>query len=535
VNGDATTPSWYYAKTGAVDGQQVGPVSWEQLVSLSQTGALSATDLVWNPQFPSWVTVAEVPGLLAPPMPRMGSMPQDTGRPPGAQPTAIRPGAVQPTTPRPGAIQPAPRQAGRSSSGYDPFLDEGEPGDFGGERSWLRWGMAIGAVVVIGIIVVVYFLVIKGPGTPATTLSTATTVIATTTSDTEPAIQAVWTDLAPQGTLPAARSEHAVAYDATNGVVILFGGWDKANVTFNDTWLFDYNSRTWTAAATTGKLPAARAQHQMVSDTIGGKVIMFGGILKADGTQLNDTWAYDPATKTWTDKKPATPVPSARSSFSMVYDELNQRIILFGGWSKATGAHLNDTWAYDPATNTWKDLKPTGDVPTARGSQAMTYDQFEGKVVLFGGTDSSAYFNDTYVFDYVTNAWTKVTPAGGVPPLRAGARMEYDQASANVVLFGGWDGTAYFNDTWTFTAATSTWTALNITGGPSARDSHSLIYDAASNKLILFGGFVGGTDVAQDTWAFGASDETATVTTLPLTEDTGATTSTSGTTTTLAP
>jgi N-acetylneuraminic acid mutarotase len=537
VNGDATTPSWYYAKTGAVDGQQVGPVSWEQLVSLSQTGALSATDLVWNPQFPSWVTVAEVPGLLAPPLPRMGSMPQETGRPPGAQPTAIRPGAVQPTAARPGAIQPAPRQAARPSAGYDPFLDEGEPSDFGGERSWLRWGMAIGAVVVIGIIVGVYFGVIRGGATPATTtLAPTTSVLETTTSDTEPAVQAVWTDLAATGTLPPARSEHAVAYDATNGVVILFGGWDKANTTFNDTWLFDSNTRTWTAAATTGKLPAARAQHQMVSDTLGGKVIMFGGILKADGTQLKDTWAYDPATKTWADKKPAGTVPSARSSFSMVYDELNQRIILFGGWSKATSAHLNDTWAYDPATNTWTDLKPTGDVPTARGSQAMAYDQVEGKVVLFGGTDSSAYFNDTYVYDYPTNAWTKVTAAGEVPPLRAGARMEYDPTSGVVVLFGGWDGTAYYNDTWTFATATSTWTALNITGGPSARDSHSLIYDAASNKLILFGGFVGGTDVAQDTWSFGVSDEIPTeTTTLPPTGETTTTDLTSGATTTLEP
>ena len=69
MNGDATTPSWYYAKTGAVDGQQVGPVSWEHLASLAQAGALAAKDLVWNPQFPSWVTVSEVPGLLAPPLP----------------------------------------------------------------------------------------------------------------------------------------------------------------------------------------------------------------------------------------------------------------------------------------------------------------------------------------------------------------------------------------------------------------------------------------------------------------------------------
>jgi N-acetylneuraminic acid mutarotase len=533
VNGDATTPSWYYAKTGAVDGQQVGPVSWEQLVSLTQTGALTATDLVWNPQFPSWVTVSEVPGLVAPPLPRMRDTPPEMGRPAVGQ-TAARPGAIQPTAARPGAIQPAPRQAARPSAGYDPFLDEGEPDDFGPRRPWLRWGMAILAVVVIGIILVVYFLVIKGgTATTTTTLPPTTTAIETTTSETEPpAPQAVWTDLAPAGDLPAARSAHAAAYDGMNNMVILFGGWDKANVAFSDTWAFDSNLDTWTKISPTGKLPAARAQHQMVYDLGTGKVIMFGGISKANGTQFNDTWAYDPTAKTWTDKKPSGTVPSARSSFSMVYDDANQVVILFGGYSKATGADLNDTWAYDPAANTWTKLQTTGDVPSARGGCGMVYDQSESKTVLFGGTDSKAktYFNDTYVFDYGTKTWTKVTPAGETPSLRSGLGLAYDPTSLTVVLFGGWDGAQYFNDTWTFSVATSTWTNLNLTDAPSARDSHSLLYDAITNELVLFGGYVG-TDAAQDTWAFGVSLESTTDDTVPFTEETVI----SGTTTSLAP
>ena len=73
---------------------------------------------------------------------------------------------------------------------------------------------------------------------------------------------------------------------------------------------------------------------------------------------------------------------------------------------------------------------------------------------------------------------------------------------------------------------------MNLTEAPSARDSHSLIFDEATNELVLFGGFVGGTDVAQDTWAFGLAEETTTEETLPVTEETSVI---SGTTTTLAP
>ncbi len=498
MNGDATTPSWYYARSGAVDGQQVGPVSWEQLVSLAQTGALTATDLVWNPQFPSWMAVSEVPGLLppAPPPPPMPAPIQQPMTPPAVQPTAIQP------------VRP--------SAGYDPFLDDGEPSDFGSQRPWLRWGLIIGAVVVIGVIVGVYFGAIKGCTETTTTLAPTTTIPETTTSDTEPPlVQTVWSQLTPAGESPSARSEHAAAYDTTNALLVVFGGWDSSNVTNNETWAYDATANSWANAAPAGTLPAARAQHQMVYDAVSGKVIMFGGILKSDGDQLKDTWAYDAAAKTWTELQPTGASPSARSSFSMVYDDLDQKIILFGGWDKAGSAHLSDTWAYDPAANTWTDMAPTGTAPSARGSHALAYDPVENKIVLFGGTDSTTYFDDTWVYDVATNTWAQVTPAGETPPARAGHRLAYDPSSATVVLFGGWNGTAYYNDTWTFNVATSTWTNLNLVGGPTARDSHSLNYDAATNELILFGGFVGGTDVAQDTWAYGVTEDLSTQDTTP--------------------
>jgi N-acetylneuraminic acid mutarotase len=455
---------------------------------------------------------------------------QEMARPPLGQ-TAARPGAVQPTAARPGAIQPAPRQAARPSNGYDPFLDEGEPSDFDGQRSWLRWGMAIGAVVVIGIIVGVYFGVIKGGSEPTTTLAPSTTVLATTTTEPEVQAQAVWAKLAPTGDLPAARSDHAVAVDTSTGSLFLFGGWDQAGVAFNDTWVFDSTADAWTKATPTGKSPSARAQHQMVFDPVTGKVILFGGVAKKDGTHLKDLWSYDPATKTWTELKPTGTTPSARSSFGMVYDDTDQQIIIFGGSSGT--ANLNDTWAYDAASNTWANLAPTGDAPSIRSGCSLVYDPVQSKVVLFGGADADTYLNDTWVYDYTANTWTSVTPTGDTPPVRADHRMTYDPTSATVVLFGGWDGTAYYNDTWAFDVTSSTWTDLSPAGEvPEARVGHSIIYDTATSELVLFGGLVGGTNVAQDTWSFGLAEEIPTEDTVPLTDETDVI---SGTTTTLEP
>lgn len=519
MNGDSTTPMWYYAKAGAVDGQQVGPVSWNQLQSLAHTGALAANDLVWNPQFPSWVTAAEVPGLLAPPLPKTPEPSSEAAPPPLGPTTPVRPGAIQPSGPRPGAIQPtaAGRTSGRPGVGYDPFFDDDGGDDFGDQRPWLKWGLIAGAVVVIAVIVGVYFGVIRGGTTePTTTLAPTTTTEMTTTTTEPPVTQSVWAELAPVGDIPPARAEHAVAYDSGNASVVLFGGWDKDGITFNDTWEFDSTLDTWVQVPPGETLPAARAQHQMVYDPTTRQVILFGGVLKEYGPQLNDTWAYDPATQIWTELKPEGSVPSLRSSFAMAYDSDNERVILFGGWSNDTSAHLNDTWAYDPATNTWNNLEPVGDVPSMRGSHSMAYDPVQKKIVLFGGMDADAYLNDTWVYDFATNTWTGITPVADVPTMRSGHRMTYDPTSGTIVLFGGWDGTAYFDDTWSFDVATSTWTDLSPVGNvPMARDSHSFIYDAATQELVLFGGFVGAADVGNDTWSFGMGGEISTIEVLP--------------------
>jgi len=98
----------------------------------------------------------------------------------------------------------------------------------------------------------------------------------------------------------------------------------------------------------------------MVYDSAGKKVIMFGGA----GGAGNDTWAYDPTANSWTELHPAGDLPSARCAYSMVYDSAHGRVILFGGHHG--DATLDDTWSYDPASNTWTELHPAGDVPSAR-------------------------------------------------------------------------------------------------------------------------------------------------------------------------
>ena len=65
---DYMTSGWYYAKAGAAAGNEIGPLSWEELYLLAHGGTLAPADIVWNPRLPRGVTAGLVPGLFAAPM-----------------------------------------------------------------------------------------------------------------------------------------------------------------------------------------------------------------------------------------------------------------------------------------------------------------------------------------------------------------------------------------------------------------------------------------------------------------------------------
>src|SRR5438477_12848783 len=94
-------------------------------------------------------------------------------------------------------------------------------------------------------------------------------------------------------------------------------------------------------------------------------------------------------------------------------------------------------------SKTWVQLSPNIS-PPARSYLAMTYDPAGGKVIMFGGFDGTGYLNDTWTFD--GTSWTHVqTPVS--PPARAASQIAYDAITQKVVLFGGYNG-RYLGATW---------------------------------------------------------------------------------------
>jgi hypothetical protein len=134
----------------------------------------------------------------------------------------------------------------------------------------------------------------------------------------------------------------------------------------------------------------------------------------------------------------------------------------------------------------WIQLSPTNP-PPARSYLAMTYDPVSGKVITFGGFDGTGYLNDTWSFD--GRSWTQ-TATESAPPARAAAQMTYDSVTQKVVLFGGYDGTNYLGDTWLWDGSKLQWTQATPKHRPSAVTGPMLFPDP-NGRADLFGGFDG--------------------------------------------
>ncbi|HEY2825797.1 MAG TPA: kelch repeat-containing protein, partial [Gemmatimonadales bacterium] len=303
-------------------------------------------------------------------------------------------------------------------------------------------------------------------------------------------VPAVWSKLTP--TIgPAPRVGPATAFDASRGVLVMFGGLVLGQPQ-TDTWEWD-RAAGWRVIATTGN-PPGRAAHTMVYDPIRHVVVAFGGA-SGDGV-IGDTWTYDGATATWTKINSATS-PKARVGASAAFDQGRQAVILFGG-SDSSGV-MNDTWKFDGTS--WS-VVATDSSPSGRVFSGMAYDAAAGRarVELVGGYDTHDVLGDRWVLGLGAPGWRHEVAAGSPGP-RAGHVLAYDASLNRLVLYGGTDSDTLRFDTWVFDG---TWHQLATTAHPpSSVGIGAGFFPSVApgvNRLVIFGGY-DGTVATNQTWS----------------------------------
>ena len=308
-----------------------------------------------------------------------------------------------------------------------------------------------------------------------------------------------WVQMNPVSS-PSARAAHDMAYDAQSDRVILFGGLTEFVEVLGETWAYDFDTNTWTVMNPTTE-PSARSSHAMAYDAGADRVILFGGVQNVGGTfvEVNDTWAYDFNTNTWTNRNPAV-APSPRLGHRMAYDAQSDRTILLGGHRgrDPSAVFFQDTWSYNFNANLWSERAPATH-PEGGNHGGLVYHEISDQVIHFGGYEATGSKGYTWAYDVDTNRWTDLRPITAPTP-RFLVGIAYDAESIRVVLFGGTAGSA---ETWVLQVEANEWTRLDLTSAPSGRNGHRMAYDRQSDRIILFGGGDGlpGT-VNSETWSF---------------------------------
>lgn len=371
-----------------------------------------------------------------------------------------------------------------------------------------------------------------------------------------------WTPIAPIGSGPSARYGQSAVYDPTRDRVLVFGGFGQTYL--NDVWSLSLRGKPhWFALAPTGSLPAPRLEHSAIFDEGGDRMVIFGGSAPggADGAWSlsfhgRETWArlnsasepsvrsghstiYDPArarmvvyggtpdgfglfseiwamslsgATTWTRLVTPDPPTGLSSGFSTIYDPVRERMLLFGGYG---GGFFNDVWelslAGDPA---WTMLHPAGPAPSPRADHGAIYDPVRDRMIVFGGEVRATpeFTNDVWALSLSGElAWTRLAPAGNAPVARSLHSAIYDAANDRMVIFGGVNATSYLGDTWALSLSTPpTWIPLAPVGAsPGLRFEHSAIYDPVRERMVLFAGLSPLLLFKNDVWALSLTDPPA--------------------------
>jgi len=315
------------------------------------------------------------------------------------------------------------------------------------------------------------------------------------------------------GEWPSPRKYGAMVYDPVSERLFMFGGvkYYESSRDFPEVWAYEPVSNRWEKQ---GRL-APKMVVSAALDEESQRVIVFGRVQgRASGYEYGDTWAYDPAADTWEQMNPAT-APSERWASVMVYDAESDRIILFGGGFSVPLPH-GDTWVYDYNTNTWTEMQPEVS-PPHRAFHGMVYVPEIDRILLWGGrTKLDVRDSRVWAYDYNANTWTaQEAPSDAPEQERSGFMLFFHSASGRMIVYGGLTeldgrvvGPMMEETTWAYDYRANSWQALEPSENPGQRAHFLMAYAPSIERAVLFGGERENkyaNQVSDEVWMFDAA------------------------------
>lgn len=263
--------------------------------------------------------------------------------------------------------------------------------------------------------------------------------------ETQDASRGIWEHMP---SMPAPRSEVATA--ALGNKIYVIGGLDSFARNTNAVAAYDAEAKTWAS------LPAFPIKlHHAMSAALNGKLYVIGGMVGLNFEPINKIWVLQEDTHEW---KELADMPEAIGAAAAVgfapggnEQSPEARIYIFGGIKK--GGLSQKTFAYNPAQNEWKVVKP---IPTPREHLGAAV--VDGKIYVVGGREKSLKKNlDVLeIYDPEKDVWS-VGPS--LPTRRSGVTAA--SLAGKLYVFGGEHIFGTNSETEVFDPAAKSWNTLN--------------------------------------------------------------------------
>lgn len=297
------------------------------------------------------------------------------------------------------------------------------------------------------------------------------------------------TPAAAEPVLRAGQWTYLFYRDEPGQVVLVNGGPEQGKPMDEPLELWSWDGERWSLLQADERGPTWRNWAAAAYDPVRDVLVIHGGLQSR--THFAETWEWDG--RTWT--KLSGSGPGAREGALMAYDAGRASMILFGGATPDLELH-GDTWEWDGQT--WTRLSDDGPAPRFPGG--LVYDPAREQLLLRGGhfaepAGGAIDYDDLWAWE--EGLWREIPMDGPTPGPRAHAGFVFDPLTEKVLLIGS-GGDTFLGDIWAWDGAA--WEKLPGAEAP-VRSGHSVVYDPARDRFVLFGGVARpGARALDDTW-----------------------------------
>ncbi len=219
------------------------------------------------------------------------------------------------------------------------------------------------------------------------------------------------TDTWSDGAFPSFQMHHfqALVY---NDLIYVIGAYTgtccDAESGVSHVWTYNPASNAWTELH---EIPQDRRRGSTGAVVYNDKIYIVGGLDGGHGdpaTAYASFDEYDPNTGQW---RVLPDAPRVRDHFHATV--FNGKLYLIGGRDSSvnsvTGATIGEIDVYDFGTSTWSTLPSSKNLPIPRGAPATLL--YQGEILVIGGeTTQTLAHNQTEAFNPITETWRDLAP-----------------------------------------------------------------------------------------------------------------------------